>query len=43
MVKKQSIINLSRCRSKGYASVFFGDSKVIFLREGDDADFRPSL
>ena len=33
-VEKQSILNLSNYKSKGYASVVLGDSEVTFLREG---------
>ena len=33
-VENQNIVNLSSYRSKSYANVVLGDSKVIFLREG---------
>ena len=39
MIAKQSIIILSFCRSKRYASVVLGDFRVTFLREGEDAPF----
>ena len=42
-IAKQSIINLSRYRSKCYASVVLCDSEVTFLREGEDAVFCPSF
>ena len=43
MTEKQSIINLSRYGSKGYALVVLDDFEVTFLREGEDATFCPSL
>ena len=38
MIKKQSIINFSHCRSKGYASVV-----LIVLRGEEDTVFCPFL
>ena len=42
-IEKQSIIKPSRYENKGYASIVVGDSDVIFLGEGEDAAFYPSL
>ena len=42
-VEKQSIINLSSYKSKGYTSVVLSDSEVIFLGEREDAAFHPFL
>ena len=43
MLEKQSIISLSSCRSKIYASILLGDSDVTFLRERKDVAFCLSL
>ena len=42
-IEEQNIIELIRHWNKGYASVVFGDSEVIFLVEGEDAAFCQSL
>ena len=42
-VKKQSIINLCSYRSKSYTYKIVDDSKITFLRKGEDAVFYPSL
>ena len=39
IIKKQGIINLSSYNSKSNASLVLSDSKVAFLREGEDAAF----
>ena len=41
-IEKQATVNLSRCRSRTYASIVLSDSEVTFHREGDDAAFCPS-
>ena len=42
MTAKQNMFTFSCYRSKRYASEVLGDSKVTFLRDGEDAGFFPT-